>query len=90
MTSDLHLAQEEVALLTDLYELTMAASYLEHGFNEPACFSLSVRRLPQRRGYLVAAGLERFFQRSRPCDSTTPRSHTWIRSSSSSLSSSTT
>ncbi|MGO9062872.1 MAG: nicotinate phosphoribosyltransferase [Candidatus Binataceae bacterium] len=62
MTSDLHLAQEEVALLTDLYELTMAASYLEHGFNQPACFSLSVRRLPQRRGYLVAAGLERFFQ----------------------------
>jgi nicotinate phosphoribosyltransferase len=62
MTSDLHLDQDEVALLTDLYELTMAASYLEHGFNEPACFSLSVRRLPQRRGYLVAAGLERFFE----------------------------
>ena len=41
MTSDLHLDQDEVALLTDLYELTMAASYLEHGFNEPACFSLS-------------------------------------------------
>jgi len=62
MSSDLHLDREEVALLTDLYELTMAASYLEHGFNQPACFSLSVRRLPLRRGYLVAAGLERFFQ----------------------------
>jgi nicotinate phosphoribosyltransferase len=62
MSSDLHLDSGEVALLIDLYELTMAASYLEHGFNEPACFSLSVRRLPQRRGYLVAAGLERFFE----------------------------
>ena len=49
MSSDLHLDRDEVALLIDLYELTMAASYLEHGFNEPACFSLSVRRLPQRR-----------------------------------------
>ena len=62
MTSDLHLDQDEVALLTDLYELTMAASYLEHGFNQPSCFSLCVRRLPQRRGYLVAAGLERLFE----------------------------
>jgi nicotinate phosphoribosyltransferase len=62
MSSDLHFDSSEVALLTDLYELTMAASYLEHGFNEPACFSLSVRRLPQRRGYLVAAGTERFLE----------------------------
>jgi nicotinate phosphoribosyltransferase len=62
ISSDLHLDCGEIALLTDLYELTMAASYLEHGFNGPACFSLSVRRLPQRRGYLVAAGTERFFE----------------------------
>ncbi|HEV3111316.1 MAG TPA: nicotinate phosphoribosyltransferase [Candidatus Binataceae bacterium] len=62
MTSDLHLDSAEVALLTDLYQLTMAASYLEHGFNDSACFSLSVRRLPPRRGYLVAAGTERFFE----------------------------
>jgi nicotinate phosphoribosyltransferase len=62
MSSDLHLDSGEIALLTDLYELTMAASYLEHGFNETACFSLSVRRLPPRRGYLVAAGTERLFE----------------------------
>jgi nicotinate phosphoribosyltransferase len=62
MSTDLHLDRNEIALLADLYELTMAASYLEHGFNEPACFTLSVRRLPPRRGYLVAAGLERFFE----------------------------
>jgi nicotinate phosphoribosyltransferase len=46
------------ALLTDLYELNMAASYLKRGMNEPATFSLFVRSLPRTRGFLVAAGLE--------------------------------
>ncbi len=46
------------ALLTDLYELNMAASYLARGMTEPATFSLFVRRLPPQRGFLVAAGLE--------------------------------
>ena len=46
------------ALLTDLYELNMAASYLRRGMNAPATFSLFVRRLPPSRGFLVAAGLE--------------------------------
>ncbi len=46
------------ALLTDLYELNMAASYLRRGMTEPATFSLFVRVLPRQRGFLVAAGLE--------------------------------
>jgi nicotinate phosphoribosyltransferase len=46
------------ALLTDLYELNMAASYLRRGMNRPATFSLFVRDLPPNRGFLVAAGLE--------------------------------
>jgi nicotinate phosphoribosyltransferase len=46
-----------VALLTDLYELNMAASYLRRGMDQPATFSLYVRELPADRGYLVAAGL---------------------------------
>lgn len=46
------------ALLTDLYELNMAASYLKRGMDEAATFSLFVRRLPSNRGFLVAAGLE--------------------------------
>jgi nicotinate phosphoribosyltransferase len=46
------------ALITDLYELNMAASYLHRGMVEPATFSLFVRRLPDSRGFLVAAGLE--------------------------------
>ena len=45
-------------LLTDLYELNMAASYLRRGMTGPATFSLFVRRLPADRGFLVAAGLE--------------------------------
>jgi nicotinate phosphoribosyltransferase len=44
-------------LLTDLYELTMAAGYFNEGIQAPATFSLYVRRHP-RRGFFVAAGLE--------------------------------
>lgn len=46
------------ALLTDLYELNMAASYLRRGMVAPATFSLYVRNLPPQRGFLVSAGLE--------------------------------
>ena len=45
-------------LLTDLYELNMAASYLRRGMTGPATFSLFVRQLPAERGFLVAVGLE--------------------------------
>lgn len=46
------------ALLTDLYELKMAASYLRRGMTGTATFSLFVRSLPPNRGFLVAAGTE--------------------------------
>jgi nicotinate phosphoribosyltransferase len=46
------------ALLTDLYQLTMAACYFEQGMNEEATFSLFIRKYPEHRGYFVAAGLE--------------------------------
>jgi nicotinate phosphoribosyltransferase len=42
----------------DLYEISMAASYLRRDMREPATFSLFVRDLPRRRGFLVTAGLE--------------------------------
>jgi nicotinate phosphoribosyltransferase len=45
-------------LLTDLYELTMAASYVAHGMTGPATFDLFVRALPPERNFLVACGLE--------------------------------
>ncbi len=46
------------ATVTDLYEVTMAMSYLREGMTAPATFSLFVRNLPAGRGFLVAAGLE--------------------------------
>lgn len=46
------------ALLTDLYELTMAAGYFEAGKTaERAVFELSFRRLPPNRNFMLAAGL---------------------------------
>src|SRR5215831_6005512 len=45
-------------LLTDLYELTMAAGYVQTHFDARATFELFARHLPARRNYLVAAGLE--------------------------------
>lgn len=51
---------ERFELLTDLYELTMAASYFENGMANPATFSLFIRKYPSNRAYFVAAGLEDF------------------------------
>ncbi|MBI3911190.1 MAG: nicotinate phosphoribosyltransferase [Armatimonadetes bacterium] len=49
----------ELGLATDLYELTMAAAYFEHGMvDEVAVFEMFVRHLPEDRGYLLVAGLE--------------------------------
>jgi nicotinate phosphoribosyltransferase len=46
------------ALLTDLYELTMAAGYFEAGkADQKATFELSIRRLPAHRNFVVVAGL---------------------------------
>ncbi|HLH43421.1 MAG TPA: nicotinate phosphoribosyltransferase [Bryobacteraceae bacterium] len=45
-------------LLTDLYELTMAAGYFEAGKqNDRATFELFVRKLPPNRNFVLAAGL---------------------------------
>ena len=51
-------SDENAALLTDLYELTMAASYHARGMNKEATFDLFVRSLPARRNFLIACGLE--------------------------------
>jgi nicotinate phosphoribosyltransferase len=45
-------------LLTDLYELTMAAGYFEAGKAcQRATFEFSIRRLPANRNFILAAGL---------------------------------
>jgi nicotinate phosphoribosyltransferase len=46
------------ALLTDLYQLNMIQAYLDHGETKPAVFEFFMRRLPVRRGFLMAAGLD--------------------------------
>ncbi len=48
---------ERYALLTDLYELTMAASYFREEMHGEATFSLFIRKYPKDRSYFVAAGL---------------------------------
>ena len=45
-------------LLTDLYQPTMLQAYLERGMEAPAVFEFFVRQLPERRSFLIAAGLE--------------------------------
>lgn len=46
------------SLLIDLYELTMAASYLKYKKDTLATFDLFIRQLPKERSYFVFAGLE--------------------------------
>jgi nicotinate phosphoribosyltransferase len=50
--------EENMALFTDLYELTMCASYFDNKQFEPATFDLFIRRLPPSRSYFLFAGLE--------------------------------
>jgi nicotinate phosphoribosyltransferase len=50
--------REYSGLLTDLYELTMAAGYFQTGFDGRATFELFIRHLPPHRNYMVVAGLE--------------------------------
>ncbi|MBD2692936.1 nicotinate phosphoribosyltransferase [Anabaena catenula] len=55
---ELNLSVEDYSLLTDLYQLTMAACYTGEGIEQKrASFELFVRRLPQGFSYLIAMGL---------------------------------
>jgi len=45
-------------LLTDLYQLTMLQAYFDQGMADTAVFEFFVRKLPQERNFLMAAGLE--------------------------------
>jgi len=45
-------------LLTDLYQLTMLQAYWRSGMTETAVFEFFVRKMPRRRSFLVATGLE--------------------------------
>ncbi|GGA31710.1 nicotinate phosphoribosyltransferase [Okeania sp. KiyG1] len=55
---ELSLSPEDYSLLTDLYQLTMAACYIGEEIDQrQANFEVFVRRLPVGFGYLIAMGL---------------------------------
>ncbi|HEX2245518.1 MAG TPA: nicotinate phosphoribosyltransferase [Gammaproteobacteria bacterium] len=67
-------------LLTDLYQLTMLAGYLDRHMEATAVFELFVRKLPDCRNFLLVAGLEQalaFLERLR----FTPEELDWIKHS---------
>lgn len=56
--TELTIHSDDYSLLTDLYQLTMAACYVGEGLDQRrASFEVTVRRLPKGFGYLVAMGL---------------------------------
>lgn len=53
------MTKDNLTLLTDFYELTMANGYLEHGFRDRiAYFDMFYRRVPDNGGFAIMAGLE--------------------------------
>ncbi len=49
-------------LLTDLYQLTMLQAYHDQGMDRTAVFEFFVRKLPECRNFLMAAGLEQVLE----------------------------
>lgn len=61
--SSLTVTPQDYSLLTDLYQLTMAACYVGEGIaQKTASFELFTRRLPPQFGYLIAMGLEQVLE----------------------------
>ena len=54
----LFLPENALGIVTDLYQITMAAGYFDQHKQDIATFELSVRHLPKNRSYLIVAGLE--------------------------------
>ncbi|MEZ0228990.1 MAG: nicotinate phosphoribosyltransferase [Planctomycetota bacterium] len=51
-------ADRREGLMTDLYQLSMAAAYFENALDHTATFELFTRRLEANRGFYLACGLE--------------------------------
>lgn len=63
MSEQLTISSEDYSLLTDLYQLTMAACYRgENVHQKKACFEVFARRLPEGFGYAIAMGLEQVLE----------------------------
>jgi nicotinate phosphoribosyltransferase len=52
------ISDDNAAMLTDLYELTMIQAYYHEDLHGEAVFDLFSRRLPSSRNYLIACGLD--------------------------------
>lgn len=50
-------SHESLALLTDLYQVTMAQAYFNDHKTERATFSLFIRSYPLNKGFFISAGL---------------------------------
>ncbi len=52
-------AKRNLSMLVDFYELTMTNGFLENGIGDTiTCFDLFFRKVPDRGGYAIMAGLE--------------------------------
>ena len=49
-------------LLTDLYQLTMLQTYFDRGMEATAVFEFFVRKIPEGRNFLMAAGLQQVLE----------------------------
>ena len=50
-------SHESLALLTDLYQVTMAQAYFDDHKTERATFSLFIQSYPLNKGFFISAGL---------------------------------
>ena len=52
-----------LTMLTDFYELTMAAGYFEEGYQDKICvFDMFFRKVPDGGGFAICAGLEQLIE----------------------------
>ena len=53
--------KRNLTTMTDFYELTMSAGYLDEGYvDKIAVFDMFFRRVPDGGGYAIMAGLQQF------------------------------
>ncbi len=53
--------KRNLTTMTDFYELTMSAGYLDEGYKDKiAVFDMFFRKVPDGGGYAIMAGLEQF------------------------------
>ena len=60
---EIEMEGRDLALLTDLYELTMMQGYFETGsYKKQVVFDLFYRKNPSGNGYAIAAGLQQVIE----------------------------